>query len=92
MRICASLCTPGIHHDHPGLEGGDDFPWGFARHDDEKLDRDIFKEAEEGIPAMYIEYINISEKSNKDVSRRFLIEFFCMFSEGLYFMVFLALI
>lgn len=49
MRIDASLSTSRIHHDHPGLEGGDDFSWGFTRDDDYELCRDIFEEMEEGI-------------------------------------------
>lgn len=72
MRIDASLSTSRIHHDHPGLEGGDDFSGGFTGHDDDELCWDIFEEVEEGIFRFLFsgstKGFNISKDSYKYVS------------------------
>lgn len=92
MRIYASLCTPRIHHNHPRLEGRDDFCRGFAGYEYEELCRDIFEEMEEGIFRFLFsrstECFNIAKKCYQDVSCWFLIELFDMFLEYFYFVMF----
>ncbi len=92
MRIYASLSTSRIHHNHPGLEGGDDFSWGFTRDDDYELCWDIFEEVEEGIFRFLFsgstKGFNISKDGYKYVSCWFLIEFFDMFFEYFYLVMF----